>query len=347
MKAFIDTLFHSGSPAVIAAPLAGVTDQAFQQILSECGSPVISTEMIPAAALSKYPKGLTKLVRYRPGIHPMNVQLFGNTPEQLVRTIDLIRHFEPDNIDINMGCPARKIYNNDAGLALMNDSPRAAAIIRAVRNHFPGSISIKMRLGITPREFKAPGFAKMAESEGVDFITVHGRYRTGYTERTDWNSIAQVKASVSIPVVGNGDIFSPEDARFFLGLSGCDGVMIARGLLGNPWLPARIHSYLTTGRIPPEPSVKERFRTFSRHLEYHLALYGAKKGPLVFRKHAAWYLRGFPNISRFRKKLFSLTEPSEFYRLAMEIFLLSRITHQTDDKISHEMMCTDEHVLTD
>jgi tRNA-dihydrouridine synthase B len=325
MKPFIDTLFHSGSPAVIAAPLAGVTDQAFQQILHDCRTPVISTEMIPAAALSKHPKGLKKLVRYKSGIHPMNVQLFGNTPEQLVRTIDLISCFEPDNIDINMGCPARKIFNNAAGLALMNDLPRATAIIRAVRRHFPGSISIKIRLGIKPGDFKASIFAQMAESEGVDFITVHGRYRTGYTERADWNSIARVKSSVSIPVVGNGDIFSPEDARFFLQLSGCDGVMIARGLLGNPWLPARIHSYLTTGLVSPDPSVRDRFRMFSRHLDYHIELYGTKKGSLIFRKHAAWYLRGFPYISQYRKKLFSLTEPSEFYRLAMEIFLLSRI----------------------
>ena len=324
MKAFIETLFKSGSPAVMAAPLAGVTDNAFQQILYECGTPILSAEMIPAAAISKYPKGFKKLVRYQTDLHPMNVQLFGNSAEQMIITIDLLREFKPDNIDINMGCPAKKIFNNSGGLALMHDFPRATAIVRAVRKHVEGSISIKMRLGINPGELKALQFAKMAEAEGVDFIVIHGRYRTGYTEPADWHSIAKVKAGVSIPVIGNGDIFSPEDALQAIRVSGCDGVMIARGLLGNPWLPARVNNALASAQILPEPSIQERLRIFCRHLDLLLQVYGKEKGALIFRKHAAWYLKGFPHISHYRKKIFTLIKPSEFYRLAMEVSLLSQ-----------------------
>lgn len=308
----------------MAAPLAGVTDGAFQQILHECGTPVISTEMIPAAALSKYPKGFKKLVRYRTDLHPMNVQLFGNSAEQMVKTIDLLRDLKPDNLDINMGCPAKKIFNNAGGLALMGDLPRATAIVRAVRKNVEGSISIKIRLGITPGDFKALEFAKMAEAEGVDFIVVHGRYRTGYTEHADWHSIAKVKAGVTIPVIGNGDIFTPEDAVHAIDISGCDGIMIARGLLGNPWLPARIDNTFKSKEVFPEPSIQERFRMFSRHLDLLLEIYGNEKGAFIFRKHAAWYLKGFPHISHFRKKLFSLSKPSEFYQLAMEVFTMSQ-----------------------
>ncbi len=321
MKSFINTVFKSGNPAVFAAPLAGVTDRAYQRILRQCGAPVISTEMLPSAALARHPKGVHKIVRYEPGIHPLNVQIFGYSADHFVRTIDLIRHLEPDNIDINMGCPAKKVFNNASGLSLMNDLPRATAIVRAVRKYFDGSVSIKIRLGTTPGIFVAPDFAIMAESEGVDFITVHGRYRTSLSVPADWDAIGEIKSRVSVPVVGNGDVFTPNQAEHFLNLSGCDGVMVARGILGNPWLPARIKMNLETGIMPSEPSVQERFRVFAKHLDYLIEDFGEHKGTLIFRKHAAWYLKGFAHISRFRKRLFSLSTPSEFYRLVMELYL--------------------------
>ncbi len=309
----------------MAAPLAGVTDESFQRILYECGTPIISTEMIPTASLARYPKGLAKLLRWERGLHPINAQLFGYSADHMVRTIDLIRHLEPDIIDLNMGCPAKKIFRNAAGLALMNDLPRAAQMVRAVRKCFDGPLSIKIRLGVNPGEFRAIDFASMAEAEGVDFITVHGRYRTSYGEAADWAAIALVKAKSGIPVIGNGDIFSPEDARRMLEQTGCDGVMTARGILGDPWLPGRIQAYLQTGIMPPETGIQERFRVFARHLDYLLEQYGERKGILLFRKHAAWYLKGFPYNSQFRRRLFTLTRPSEFYRLVMELYLKERI----------------------
>lgn len=338
MKDFLKYLFPGDDPAVLAAPLAGVSDESFQLILSECGAPVVSTEMIPTASLSRHPKGLCKILRWHPGLHPINAQLFGYSADQMVRTIDLIRPLEPDILDINMGCPAKKIFRNAAGLALMNDLPRATDIVRAVRRSFYGPMSIKIRLGVRPGEFLAPDFARMAEAEGADFITVHGRYRTAYSEPADWQAIARVKECVSIPVIGNGDVFTPEDARRMLDQTGCDGVMMGRGLLGNPWLPRRVKTYLQTGEIPPEPSIQERLRLFARHLDYLQQQYGERKGILIFRKHAAWYLKGFPYIAQFRRQLFSLTQPSDFYRLVMQLvccypehYTVRRQSHGTKD----------------
>nr|HPQ41877.1 tRNA-dihydrouridine synthase [bacterium] len=169
--------------------------------------------------------------------------------------------------------------------------------------------------------FQAPEFTRMAADEGVDFITVHGRYRTSYTVPADWNRIAEVKASAGIPVIGNGDILSVEDACEMMRVTGCDGVMVARGILGNPWLPRRIYQALTSGIIPPEPTLQERFHVFSRHLDYLIALKGERRAGLIFRKHAAWYLKGFPNIARFRRTLFTFTRPEQFYGAIQEMLI--------------------------
>ncbi|MBN1880230.1 tRNA-dihydrouridine synthase [bacterium] len=330
MKTFLQTLFSGEVPATLSAPLAGVSDEAFQRILRDCNAPVISTEMIPTASLAKHPKGLPKILRWYPGIHPINAQLFGYSAEHMVQTIDLIRYLQPDIIDINMGCPAKKIFRNAAGLALMNDLPRATRIVRAVRSSFSGPLSIKIRLGVQPGDFRAPDFARMAESEGVDFITVHGRYRTTYSQPADWDSIAAVRDCVSFPVIGNGDIFTLEDARNLIKRTGCNGVMIARGLLGNPWLPGRIDRFFRTGVIPPEPTLQERLRVFAQHLDYLIQQYGERKGILIFRKHAAWYLKGFRHVSQFRRQIFTLTRPEEFYKLVIQIVLNDALNPRTD-----------------
>jgi len=313
MKTFLKTVFTSDAPAVFAAPLAGVTDSAYQRILHECETPVISTEMIPSASISRSPKAVRKLVCWQKDIHPISAQLYGYSPEQMAQTIDIIADYEPDIIDINMGCPARKIFSNNAGLALMTDIHRAEDIIRAVRNVTEKPLSIKIRLGVDQGNFTAIEFAKMAEGTGVDFITVHGRYRTSYTVPAEWSKIAEVKAAVNIPVVGNGDVFKPEDAKALINQTGCDGVMVARGILGNPWLPARTYNYLKTGVLPPDPNLRELFQVFCRHLDYLIEAKGKRKAGYIFRKHAAWYLKGFPNITQFRRILFTFTRPEEFY----------------------------------
>ncbi|MCD4653737.1 tRNA dihydrouridine synthase DusB [bacterium] len=319
MKSFLNTLFAPNSPAVIAAPLAGVTDAAYQRILLECQTPLISTEMLPTTSLSRQPKALKKLLSWQMGLHPINAQIYGYSPEQMVKTIGIIADYDPDVIDINMGCPAKKIFKNAAGLALMKDLPRAAKIVRAVRNATDKPLSIKIRLGIKPDGFKAVEFAQMAETEGANFITVHARYRTTYNVPAEWDKIAEVKAAISIPVIGNGDIFKPEDAKAMVDQTGCDGVMIARGILGNPWLPRRTYEYLRTGEMPPEPTLKERFQVFSRHMDYLIETKGDRKAGFIFRKHAAWYLKGFPNIARFRQKLFTFSRPEQFYGPGKEL----------------------------
>ncbi|MBN1297439.1 tRNA dihydrouridine synthase DusB [bacterium] len=319
MKPFVHQLFIEQSPAVLSAPLAGVTDAAYQRILFECGAPVVSTEMIPSAALALHPAAATKILQWQHQVHPINAQVYGTCPEQIATTLRLIEPYRPDTIDINMGCPARKIVRNGSGLALMNDLPRATKILRAARQATDGPLSIKIRLGIIPGEMSAVAFAQMAESEGADFITVHGRYRTSYSVPADWAGIAAVKAAVSIPVIGNGDIFSAEDARRLLDQTGCNGVMIARGILGDPWLPYRVHRFLRTGILPPEPTLAERFRVFSRHMDYLFELKGERRAGFIFRKHAAWYLKGFPNIVHFRRQLFTISRPEQFYGIVKDI----------------------------
>lgn len=319
MQDLLRTLPDRNAPLVISAPLAGITDAAFQRILHECRSPVICTEMIPSPSIARHPKAIRKLLSWQPGIHPIIAQIYGYSPDQMAQTADILKDYAPDGIDINMGCPAKKIFRNGSGLALMNDLPRAAAIVRAVRRATAVPLSIKIRLGVDPGDFQAPAFARMAEAEGVDFITVHGRYRTSYSVPADWDRIADVKAAVTIPVIGNGDILTPDHARDIIRITGCDGVMVARGILGNPWLPRRIFDCLTTGVLPPEPTLQERFRVFSRHLEYLIASKGERRAGLVFRKHAAWYLKGFPNITRFRRTLFTFSRPEQFYGAVREL----------------------------
>lgn len=313
MKPVLDSLFQHDKHLVIAAPLASVSDEAFQRILHECNAPLPSTEMIPTACIGRNPKVLKKVLRWATDLHPMNVQLYGNLPEFMKATTELLLPYNPDVIDINMGCPAKKICRNGAGVALMNDVPRAEAIIKAIRGVWNGPLSVKFRLGVDRDDFIAVEFAKMVENSGADFITVHGRYRTSYSVPAEWDKIALVKNAVHIPVIGNGDIFTPEDAVAMLNQTGCDGVMIGRALLGNPWLPRRIQDYLDTGALQPEPDLKERFNVFSRHLDYLIDRVGERLAGLVFRKHAAWYLKGFPHIAHFRRKLFTFSRPEQFY----------------------------------
>lgn len=312
-------MFADNHKVVICAPLAGVTDSAFQRILKECDAPVISTEMIPSASIGRNPKALKKLIRWQKGIHPINAQIYGYSADHMKTTLEAIAEYEPDIIDINMGCPARKIYRSGSGVALMNDLAIATELVRVVRAATDLPMSIKIRLGVDRGDFRAIEFAQMAESEGVDFITVHGRYRTSYSVPAEWDKIAEVKQSVSIPVIGNGDLFTVEDARQMIETTGCDGVMIARGLLGNPWLPRRTDQYLRTRTVPPEPTIQERFHVFCRHLEYLIEMLDERRAGLVFRKHAAWYLKGFPNITQFRRKLFTFSRAEQFYGAVKEL----------------------------
>ncbi len=296
----------------LTAPLAGVTDPPFQIILAELGAPLVSTEMLAADGLARAGSKVLRNLSIAPGIHPILVQLFGKNPLAMETAAKIIADRGVDMIDLNMGCPAKKICRTGSGVALMRNPQTARAIMQAVRRAVNGPIlSIKIRLGWDRLSQNAPEFIRMAEEEGFDFVTVHGRYRSSYIEAAEWAEIARIRAGTRLPIVGNGDVFSSEDARRMIDQTGCDAVMVGRGILGNPWLPARIEAGLT-GRHEQDVTVAERVRVINRHLELLVDRYGDKRGSLIFRKHAAWYLRGAPGSAEMRREVFTFTTRDQY-----------------------------------
>ncbi len=290
-------------PSVMTAPMAGITDVAFQKILFEEGAPFITTEMHSATAILRSPRHALHRMRPDPSIHPLGIQLFGNDPFYLSEAAKIAVDMGYDTVDLNMGCPARKIVQAGSGIALMKDLPLAVRIIRAVRKAVGIPLSVKLRLGLSPDEPRAGEFARAAEAEGADFIILHGRYRSTYALPADWESIAAVRPLVTVPLVGNGDIFTPRDARKMMEMTGCDAVMVGRCIMGRPWLPRMIEKYLAHGSIPESITLEYRLERMLKHLDLQCRYLGKRLGPIVFRKHAAAYLKGLPGASTLRHNL--------------------------------------------
>ncbi len=297
---------------ILTAPLAGVSDPPFQTILAELGAPLISTEMLAADGLARAGSRYLRNLSIAPGIHPILVQLFGKNPLAMETAAKIIADRGVEMIDLNMGCPARKVCRTGSGVALMRNPQTARAIMQAVRRAVSGPVlSIKIRLGWDRHSQNASEFVRMAEEEGFDFVTVHGRYRSSYTEAADWAEIARIRVETRLPVVGNGDVFSCDDARRMIDQTGCDAVMLGRGILGNPWLPARIEAGLT-GRLEQNVTVAERVRVINRHLDLLIDRYGERRAALIFRKHAAWYLKGTSGCAEMRREVFGYTTRDQY-----------------------------------
>ncbi len=307
-------------PLVMSAPLAGITDTAFLKILSELKTPLLFTEMIPAISLAKNPKTMIRLLNWSTEIHPICAQLFGSQAWAMAEAARILVDLGADMIDLNMGCPAKKIVRSGAGIALMKEPVLAGGIMRSVRLAVSCPVSVKIRLGIDPITPNALLFAQMAQDSGLEFVTIHGRYRTGYDIPADWHSIAEVRRNVSIPIIGNGDIFSTEDARRMMTETGCDGVMIGRGITGNPWLPGIIARNLyETTEGNHTIALQERIRVLLQHLRFLVEQNGPQRASLIFRKHSAWYLKGLPNSLQDRKRLFTFSRPEEYEAFAQEL----------------------------
>jgi len=244
---------------------------------------------------------------------PVAVQIFGADPDKAARAARVVVEQGAAVVDINMGCPTPKIVRNHEGCALMQDLPRAAAIIRAVVDAVtPVPVTVKMRKGWSEGELVAPDLARLAELNGAAAVAVHGRTRDQfYSGRADWNAIREVRQSVSIPVIGNGDIFTPQDAGRMLEETGCDAVMIGRGALGNPWLFSRTVHFLATGELLPEPSPKERIAQALTHFDLTLSLKDAATALLQMRKQLAWYLKGLPGAAQRRAAINAARTPDE------------------------------------
>ncbi len=304
---------------VVVAPMAGITNPAYRRILKECGAGLIYTEMVSDKGLGHENEKTFSMLTVTPDEHPIVLQLFGSDPESMAVAAGIVTNeTDADIIDINMGCPVTKVVKNGAGAKLMLDIEKASAIVRAVVSVTNKPVSVKIRSGWDKEHLNAPSFAKTLEESGASMIAVHARTKTEmYGGKADWDVIRQVKEKVNIPVVGNGDIRKPEDAEHMLKQTGCDAVMIGRGLLGNPWLVSQTVEYLETGTYEPHVTLEKRKEMIYRHFELLRDLKGERSAILEMRSHGPWYLRGLKNSAQIKARL-SQTRTEKEFSLAIE-----------------------------
>lgn len=289
---------------LVLAPMAGVTDLPFRLLCKEQGCGLMCTEMVSAKALLYKNKNTAPLLEVREEERPVAVQLFGSDPEILSSMAKQIEDGPYDIIDLNMGCPVPKVVNNGEGSALMRDPKQVEAILTAMVKTLKKPVTVKFRKGFNEESINAAEMAKIAESCGVAAVAIHGRTREQYySGKADWDIIRQVKEAVKIPVIGNGDIFQPEDAKAMLEMTGCDGLMIARGVRGNPWIFKRTAHYLETGELLPPPTREEIRGMILRHAKLQVEYKGEWMGIREMRKHVAWYTVGLPHSSALRNEV--------------------------------------------
>ena len=289
---------------IILAPMAGVSDLPFRILCREQGCEMAVTEMVSAKAVWYKNRGTADLLRTIPEDRPLAVQLFGSDPEICGEIAARLEDGPWDVIDFNMGCPVPKVFGNGEGSALMREPELAGQIVRAMTSRIKKPVTVKIRAGIDRAHRNAAEFAKVLEDAGAAAIAVHGRTREEYySGRADREIIRAVKEAVSVPVIGNGDIRSAEDAANMMEETGCDGIMVGRGAEGNPWLFREIRSFLSDGTVPERPSAEEKKEMMLRHLSMQIAQDGEHMGILRMRSHFAWYLHGIPNAAAIRNRV--------------------------------------------
>jgi len=307
---------------LVLAPMAGITDFPFRMICKELGAGIVFSEMLSVEALIRDHRRTHGMLRTDPAERPVAFQIFGSKPASMAEAAHIVSQGEVDFIDINMGCPVPKVLRSGSGAALLRDIGLAKEIMAAVVGASKVPVTVKIRLGWDARSIVAEDLALAAEASGIAAVTVHGRTKAqGFSGKADWSMIKIVKESTGIPVIGNGDVRTAQDAKRMIDETGCDGVMIGRAIQGYPWIFREARQYLETGVVPPGPALEERETVMLGHLNDMVRLLGENIGVREMRKHLCWYTKGLPGGAEFREQVNHLDEVDEVKRKIVEYFV--------------------------
>lgn len=300
--------FHIGKVKIdnnlVLGPMAGVTDLPFRLLCKEQGAGLIYTEMVSAKGIYYNNKNTEPLLEVAEAERPVSLQLFGEDPYIMSEMAKRIEERNFDILDLNMGCPVPKVVNNGEGSALMKNPKRIGEIVTTISKAIQKPVTVKIRKGFTEDTVNAVEVAKVIEESGAAAIAIHGRTREQYySGNADWDIIRQVKETVSIPVIGNGDVKTPQDAIRMFEITGCDAVMIARGVRGNPWLFHQIHTFFKNGTIEEKPSIEDVIKMILRHARMAVEYKGEYTAIHEMRKHVQWYTHGYPCSTRLRNQI--------------------------------------------
>lgn len=305
------------------APMAGVADRAFRKVCMDFGAACVIGEMVSAKGLTYGDRKSAELLELDEDIRPAAIQLFGDDPAILAEAAKRALEFNPDWIDINMGCPAPKIAGNHCGSALMREPELCRRLVQAVKEAVPVPVTAKIRKGYAKDEVNAVDVALACEAGGADAITVHGRTRDQmYAPPVDWDIIRQVKNAVNVPVIGNGDVVDAKSAAALYEQTDCDLIMVGRGALGKPWIFQQIEAYLNHEAVLPDPGMAQRMAVLMRQVQLTTEYKGERVALLEARKHAAWYLSGMRGAAALRRQAGTLTSMEDLARLCAEVIRL-------------------------